>query len=110
MIDPLSAQVEVVKEATSGSVRQSHNAFTNQGSITDYEEFRQAGIISKKFSSNLGVTEGKGSMGSIGQINRDSILNQPKFNNSQISGGPHQRTVKNPQAKAKHERRQRVGG
>ena len=45
--------------------RKSHNAFNSQGSATDYEEFRRAGIISKKFSSNLGVTEGKGSTASI---------------------------------------------
>ena len=58
IIDPLSAQVEVVKDASQiTNKRQSHNAFIKQGSATDYEEFRRTGIISKKFSSNLGVTE-----------------------------------------------------
>lgn len=43
--------------------------------MSEYEEFRQAGIISKKYSSNMGATEGKGSINSLAhQINRDSIL------------------------------------
>ena len=80
MIDPLSAQVEVVKDCFNqnimmGQNRQSYNDFTHQGSMSEYEEFRQAGIISKKYSSKMGATDGKGSINSLTQqINRDSIM------------------------------------
>lgn len=86
IIDPVSAQIEVVKDTSSVQLRYSHKTFKdNKTSAAEYEEFRQAGIISKKFSSNLHVTEGKCSVGSIGFINRDSNLNQPKFFNNGLS-------------------------
>ena len=59
-----------------GTLKSSNENINDKESVTDYEEFRQAGIISKKFSSAVNTSQHGSTDNAVGEFLMASMMNR----------------------------------